>query len=343
MPSPMYVDAQVDAEGSPAEASAAEAAPAPPDTSAGTEPAGPSDSVPTTGSSDGQLDPEGPQTPGVVLDGLETPEEDQPSRVPADEEVVGYVGSEQRQALWNEIMELYEIVPNLLCTDENLASALRLLQEAQDILLEKPRQFDVARYKVSQVSGIVNRRLNTSRWANTYGWAAFAYEVLWLGILVLAVFLSPVVVNRIVGIAEGTPGMDPMALSVLWNTMAWGGIGGVIGAFYSLYWHAALKKDFDKQYIMWYIVQPVIGLLIGGLVHLLIGAGFLTVMSKVSTTSDVILSALPYAVACIAGFRQRFILEIIDRIIQLLTPASGEAGKLAKDAKSDKASSTAAR
>ncbi len=95
----------------------------------------------------------------------------------------------------------------------------------------------------------------------------------------------------------------------------------MIGAFYSLYWHVAKVKDFDKQYMMWYIVQPVVGLLLGALVHLLIGSGFISARGETASGAEVALSLFPYAVACIAGFRQRFILEMIDRIIQLITPS----------------------
>ena len=100
----------------------------------------------------------------------------------------------------------------------------------------------------------------------------------------------------------------------------WGGLGGVIGALYSLYWHVAKVRDFDKQYTMWYIVQPVIGLLLGALVYLLIGPGVLTARG-VMESETVALSFFPYAVACIAGFRQRFVLEMIDRVIQVITPS----------------------
>jgi len=340
MPSPMYVEAHIDSQESSGQTSTPDIAPKRPSTAVDSEPIGSPDRASTAPVADEQLEPEGPKTPELSLGDVETHEEEQPSRARTEEEAINNVAPEQRQALWNEIMELYEIVPNLLCTDENLSDALRLLQEAQDILLEKPRQFDAAKYKVGQVSGIVNRRLNTSRWANTYGWAAFVYEMLWIGVLVLAVFFSPVAVQFIVSTSEGALTIDPSALSVLWNTMAWGGLGGVLGAFYSLYWHAAKKKDFDKQYMMWYTVQPVIGLLVGGLIHLLFGAGFLTAVSKASTTTGVVLSALPYAVACIAAFRQRFILEIIDQVIQLVTPKSTEAKQQSRESDSSASPST---
>ena len=103
--------------------------------------------------------------------------------------------------------------------------------------------------------------------------------------------------------------------------MAWGGMGGVVGAYYSLYWHAAKVKDFDKQYIMWYVVQPVLGLAIGALAHLIVGSGFLTGRVEAGTEGQVAVSLFPATIAFIAGFRQRFILEIIDRVIQLVTPS----------------------
>jgi len=281
-------------------------------------------STPTVKPTDEQLAPEGPETPEFLVQEVAAYETGQPSRTREEHEVLEYVGLKQRQDLWREINELYRIVPDVLCTDANQPRALLLLQEAQDLLLEKPRQFDVARYKVGQARSIVNRRLNTSKWANTYGWGAFAYETLWIAILVLAILFSQSIVTYILGLTQGEQAISQEMLLALWTTMAWGGLGGVIGAFYSLYWHAAKVQDFDKQYMMWYIVQPIIGLLIGGLVHLFIGSGFIVARGETASGSETAISLFPYAVAAIAGFRQRFILEIIDRMIQLLTPAPQE-------------------
>ena len=286
--------------------------------------------TPTVERTEEQLEPEGPETPELVVEGIADYESVQRER-----EVLEYVGLKQRRELWNEVLRLYRTVPDVLCTDENLAHALRLLQEAQYIMLESPRQFNIAKYNAGQVRSIVTRRLNTSRWANTYGWVAFVYETLWIMVLILAVLLFPVMVNQIGGAPEGVQGFDPVVLSVLWNTMAWGGLGGVIGALYSLYWHVAKVRDFDKQYMMWYIVQPVIGVLLGGLVHLLLGSGLMAALGQTVSASEVDLSTFPYAVACIAGFRQRFILEIIDRIIQLLTPPPSEGRRPAVETASE--------
>jgi hypothetical protein len=269
--------------------------------------------------SEEDLLPDGPRGTALELRDIAEFEVGQPSRTRREREVLDYVGLKQRQALWQEISEMYRQVPEVLSTDELHDEALTLLQKAQDILMEKPRQFDVAQYCVSQVRTILIRRKNTTRWTNTYGWATFLYEVLWIVALSAAILFAPVVVNWIEGILGTLPSF--IVVADLWNTSAWGAVGGVAGALYSLYWHAAHEKDFDKQYIMWYIVQPVFGVIIGAAIYIFFGAGLINIIGESGTGVTTPLDLFPYAVAWLAGFRQRFILELVDRFVQFVTGA----------------------
>jgi hypothetical protein len=281
--------------------------------------------------------PAGSSGPALVSEGGVRGETEQASPVQEERQVPEYVSPEQIRALWDEIESLYEMVPDVLSGDENLPQALQLLQQAQAVLLEKPEQFDVARYNVAQVQGMVSRRVYSNRWARTYGWAIFLYETVWIGGLIAAIFFSANVVGWLVARSAGPLSLSADMLGALWNTMAWGGVGGGMGAFYSLYWHVSQVKDFDRRYLMWYVVQPIIGVLIGGLVHLMIGAGLMAAVGQPGPGAEVNLSLFSYAVAAIGGFRQRFILEIIDRVIQLLTPASQEAQSPAAEKGSESA------
>ena len=266
---------------------------------------------------DERLLPDGPGSAALEL--RESPEYEvgQASRSREEREIMDYVGLKQRQALWNDITDLYKQVPDVLCNDKLQDEALQLLQTAQDILMEKPRQFDIAQYKVGQVRSIVTRRKNTVHWTNTWGWFTFFYEALWILALGAAIIFAPSVAAWVESIVGG----PTVWISVpdLWNTAAWGSVGGVLGALYSLYWHAAKAQDFDKQYMMWYIVQPVIGIIIGAMVYVIFGGGFMTATGVTASGDQAAVPLFKYAVACIAGFRQRFILEVVDRIIQLLT------------------------
>ena len=105
----------------------------------------------------------------------------------------------------------------------------------------------------------------------------------------------------------------------------WGGIGGVVGALYHLWWHISAEQDFDRQYLMWYLVQPIMGLVLGGIVFLLLAGGFLVLQVNLTDpNASTAARLIPYLVAVLGGFRQNFIYEQFDRVIALFTPGQPE-------------------
>jgi hypothetical protein len=244
------------------------------------------------------------------------------------------LGEKRQDALFKEIDALVVEAARILSVDKDLDKALNLLREARDITIETPRQFDEAEYRVATVRAMLARKQNISRWSLIYGYPVLLYEVvcflLLLGSLLfdhsLAVFIADITETTFADMAS----LSMEHIFPLWNTMAWGGIGGVVGSMYSLYWHAAVEQDFDKQYLMWYIVQPIMGMILGGIVYLIIASGFISVQvlagqatnleGATQTMGNPAVKAFHSVVACVAGFRQRFVFEMLDRIVQVLTP-----------------------
>ena len=116
-------------------------------------------------------------------------------------------------------------------------------------------------------------------------------------------------------------------MTAAWFSALAGGVGGVVGILYSLYWKVAMKQNFDRQYVMYYAVQPIMGFVLGAVMYFIIGAGFLVVNfateptnNLADKTADVLASqvviALQIVVGWIAGFRVRFTLEIVDKVVQ---------------------------
>ncbi len=70
----------------------------------------------------------------------------------------------------------------------------------------------------------------------------------------------------------------------------------------------------------------MLGMVLGGIVFLIMGAGFLVVQVDLTAQPSVALGArlLPAAVAVIAGFRQTMVLDLIERIIALIVPGKAE-------------------
>lgn len=97
---------------------------------------------------------------------------------------------------------------------------------------------------------------------------------------------------------------------------AWfGALGGVTIALYGLYSHVQ-ARDFDPKYKMWYLSKPLTGAIFGWFVFLIYFIGLISVQGldgvKIKTPE------LPYVIAFLAGFSERFTTRIIDRLMSVL-------------------------
>lgn len=237
--------------------------------------------------------------------------------------VTRYVGRERRDSLDQEIERLYDEVASELSVNKGDAEfALKVLSRAQDIVFEDTRQYDEALYLVAIVRTMIARKRNLRRWSYTWGSFVFFYAVAWL----IAFIAGYIFDQQLSGMIGGTSaGVN--AIRAAWFSALAGGIGGVIGILYSLYWHVAMKQDFDRQYVMYYMVQPVMGFVLGAVVYYVIAAGFLlfNFASDPAADSQKVLGsttvvALQVLFGWIAGFRQRFVFEMIDKIVQRVSP-----------------------
>jgi hypothetical protein len=251
-----------------------------------------------------------------------------PPRELTDEEeeiVIKRASRKHRRELYDRISQLYRDVPSELSSSGlrgEREEALLLLSEARDIVLEEPRQFDEAEHKVGQVEGIIANAQDVEKWSHYYGNRLIVYLVTWFVLLITGiVFISPLsawLETLTFGTASGVP---PVIVAPLLFTMLWGGIGGVVGGLYSL-WR---KIDiFDKQYTVWYTLQPVSGLVLGGIVHVIIMTGFLSMSIQTSGAGGPTVQEtqavqwFPALLAVAFGFRQNNFYALLDRIIRLI-------------------------
>lgn len=260
------------------------------------------------------IEPEGPE---VTPHGAATPEtrtEEAPMETPrtvagAPERAAGppRAPDEARvRALNGRIDDLYRRIANGAIPDPSAADqALAWLKQAREALLT-PEGYDEAEYyhSLAYTRYAIARRL--WRWSYTYGLFVFLWGLAWLG-----AYLWALTAGRGYSAQVVPPGYEG-----IWEPIMWGGLGGVCGIFYSLYWHVAIKRDFDRQYVMWYLVQPLLGSMIGMIIYMVITVGFLTVQGTPNPANPLFM----YLIAFVAGFRQRFFLELIDRIVQTFTP-----------------------
>ncbi len=241
------------------------------------------------------------------------------------------LNEERRKRLEAEIDALYKEVVEKLGPNQKISDqAMGLLRDARLIIMGRPEDFVEAEYRVQQVKALLLRRAESERWGPYYGVRLMAYELSFI-LLLLAGFVGGLVASG--SLAAWLSGLlnapaDSRLVDVAFpflSSFMWGGIGGAVGALYSLWWHVADRQDFDRQYLMWYIVQPIMGMVLGGIIYLAIAAGFLVLQATPAVGPTNIGSWLmPSLLACLAGFRQNFVYEVLDRIMAAFMPKKDE-------------------
>ncbi len=236
------------------------------------------------------------------------------------------LGPDAVSSLRVKIKELTGSVTQELSSRPNLARhALDALRQGQEILFATPERLADSEYIVNQVGILVNNVKQSKRAGRYYGPRLLAYEMAWFVALV-TIFTADVIwaENIRSWLASwwvgGVAAAGSMFLLPLLNTSLWGGIGGVVGAMYSLWWHVSDQQDFNPQHNLWYLTQPIMGFILGAVVYLIIGSGFLAVQGSMPTVGNDVMQYFPALVAALGGFRQKFAYELFDRLMQAITP-----------------------
>lgn len=232
-----------------------------------------------------------------------------------------------QRAFHSQIDDLYKQVATEFSNPPASAErALTLLREARQLMINSPEEYVNAEYRMMQVTSMLDRVKESRKQSGFYGPRILGYEAGWLLLLLLGlVFATPL--TRWITAISGVQGAALLNINPILNTMIWGGIGGVVGALYTLWWHISETQNFDRNYMMWYMVQPLMGLVLGGIMFLVLTGGFLILQVDISSEkASTGARLLPYLTAVLAGFRQNFIYEQLERLMALFTPATKKTG-----------------
>lgn len=155
------------------------------------------------------------------------------------------------------------------------------------------------------------------RWSFTWGLFILFYAVLWLAVLVY----SYVWADQSILTPEPASAVLPIVLLLAaWPTAAAGGIGGTVNLLHRLYQRVSYEQNFDRQELMWYLVQPVVGIVFGLALYLLVASGYLALQPIFSSRSSLIVDLPPVVMlqillGWIAGFRQQLISDLILKLV----------------------------
>jgi hypothetical protein len=234
--------------------------------------------------------------------------------------ILARVSPEWLSTLNQQVSDLYEQVTTTYSSPPaNAERAMGLLREARAVLTERPEDYSSAEFRVAEVRAMLGRTANSRQSGRYYGPRIFFYELGWLALFAVGLTFGGWLANWIGWLS----GSSVSGAVPTWNVMMWGGVGGVVGAMYHLWWHITDRQDFDPQYLMWYMVQPVMGVVLGGIIYLILATGFLVLEVNLSgQNAGTAARLLPYLAAVLGGFRQNFVYEQIDRVIGVFSPGA---------------------
>jgi hypothetical protein len=268
------------------------------------------------------------QEPEEKVETVELPE----TPLPADQEAELTEASSDRMANLNaEIDDVYDQVLNQVGDNESIAiECYNALLKARDIVLrDDVGRLAQAEYYVKLARARLKRAAASAAGARKNAWWIFAWGLIW-GMLYAAGILlldSAYVQDAIARLNLTNSVIDP---KVLLPSMVWGGIGGVLAIWYSLFKHIS-ARDFDGNYNISYLGKPFFGLVLGATVYMVVSLlvtslGIWPSGATSSETGAAIPMVTPwiiYFVAMVAGFKENRVFGLIDQIMRWIFPEKG--------------------
>jgi hypothetical protein len=224
------------------------------------------------------------------------------------------VSDEDLQRVWREIGQLEAMVT----THSHLSlmvgrELLDRLRSARNSLLHSISNYEEAQRDIAEV------RFRLARWARLqfYEQPRFlaVYLVAWLLVAPLIVWVPMVVPDVFVQVEAQAQALEPMgglSTTVLWWSISSGLIGGVVGAMFNLFRHASRNKDYDPDHAYWFLLAPIMGMILSVGVFLVGRSGL--VFGRQDFDGGI------YAIAFLLGFQQNLALRYFYRVFRRILP-----------------------
>lgn len=164
-----------------------------------------------------------------------------------------------------------------------------------------------------------HRHQQMTRWSYTWGIFILLYGVVWMAGLVAGQFMWGMPMFSIQ--ASSTAGIITALVLGAWPTVMAGGVGGVIGMYNDLYRHVSFEQNFDRQFLMYFLVQPVVGAILGLAMYLFVSGGYLSLAPLFSSGMPPTVVDIPSIIMMqmvlgwAAGFRQQTISALVLKLI----------------------------
>lgn len=263
------------------------------------------------------------QDAGERVEPIELPER---SLTQAQKEDTLDAASARIVELEQEIDRVYEQVRDEVGENKDITTeCFNHLLKARDIIMRQDvGQLAQAEYEIEMARARLKRASASARGARRNAWWILAWGFLWAMVFVaLLVMLDSTYAEEIIDFLNiRSRYIDP---NVLLPAMVWGGVGGVVAIWYSLFKHVSLR-DFDSNYNISYVGKPFFGLVLGATVYMVIHLMIVSLGiwpgglsgGVDESTGAAIAPWIIYLLAWASGFKENRIFGVVDQVMKRL-------------------------
>jgi hypothetical protein len=168
---------------------------------------------------------------------------------------------------------------------------------------------------LSQVEDRIDLDIKMSRMSASVQSRLLVYEIGIGSLLLLGALLLPLISGEILQslLPNQTAGFTN-DVRLLLGTILWGGLGGVANGVIGILTHRSLDRDIDRQWALWYVTNPLMGLVLGAFIFLVVRAVFLGLFpgKDAGLPAAWVLSVISW----VAGFQQNVLYDFVDRLVK---------------------------
>lgn len=226
-----------------------------------------------------------------------------------------YVKEKDLVDLWTKITELQERVVSSVRADRTNTDAYqRDLLYARTLLLESDANFEEAYQVYYLVKADLEREARVAADTRRYRLPLVLYHLIWLVATVLAI-----------GLDERFRALIPESVSIMklaWLPILSGVFGALFNGMMAIHEHTTIRRDFDPTHITWYLLNPIIGGMLGLVVFILFVVSASTFTANLITRpeSELQSSLVIWLLAFIVGWQQNIVIQLLNRFLKSLAP-----------------------
>ncbi len=235
-----------------------------------------------------------------------------------------YVTDQRLRALWAQLEALQEEVIQSVRADRNSTDTYqRDLLDASNMLLQSTDNYDESRQIVFRVRADLARERRVMTDIRKYRPRLLLYHVGWLVVWLIGTRLDAAYRTFI-------PDELPI-LKLAYAPILFGVLGALANGFMALHEHTTVKRDFDPVHFSWYLINPLIGGLLGMVVFLFFvvtGSSFTPTLATDRTMANTQAPLVIWLLAFVVGWQQNIMFRLLNKFLKTVTPEEAKEAAL---------------